>query len=184
MSSREWCVKATIRTQSNISHNQLSKYAVKNGSNVISVTESPQCFSRTTWQSRHGDCHPCTCGADRSVQLRPAFVLSFAHWLSGYVLVIFFVNIGVVQFNSFKWKLDLVFEVIVHTKWNLWLLFPFPHIVSFFRGSQRGILKYDLDNIMNIMKGMGNGSVKLQKRQKNSEKCDLCTISSLLKLER
>ncbi len=69
---------------------------------------------------------------------------SFFHLLIdclGYVLVIFFVNIGVVQFNSFKWKLDLVFEVIVHTKWNLWLLFPFPHIVSFFRGSQRGIFE-------------------------------------------
>lgn len=51
------------------------------------------------------------------------------------------VNIGVVQFNNFKWNLDLVFKVIVHPKWKLWLLFPFPHIVSFFRGTQRGIFE-------------------------------------------
>ncbi len=51
------------------------------------------------------------------------------------------VNIRVVQFNNFKWNLDLVFKVIVHPKWKLWLLFPFPHIVSFFRGTQRGIFE-------------------------------------------
>ncbi len=39
---------------------------------------------------------------------------SFFHLLIdclGYVLVIFFVNIGVVQFNSFKWKLDLFLKL-------------------------------------------------------------------------
>lgn len=81
------------------------------------------------------------------------------------------VNIGVVQFNNFKWNLDLVFKVIVHTKWKLWLLFPFPHIVSFFRGSQRGLFEVCPGHAFQYNEREWDGQAS-----KETEKCDLCTV--------
>ncbi len=165
VSSREWCIKATIRTQSNISHNQFSKYAVKNGSNVISVMESPLCFSRTTFHlyGCHGDwpydSAPVEQTSRSNSDLPSFFHLLFdclgnilttdlsansqadVHWKIKCKHRSYHLSWLYVQFNNFKWNLDLVFKVIVHPKWKLWLLFPFPHIVSFFRGTQRGIFE-------------------------------------------
>lgn len=150
-------VKATIRTQSNISHNQFGKYAVKNGSNVISVTESPQCVSRTLFFSIfhlygcHGDSAPLEQIGQSNSDLPLFFHLFFdclgnipvlATDLSGNSKADVHLKI---KCKHWTYRLSWMVVQFNFSKVQIWLLkrtsspkiLPLPH-VSFLCGTQQG----------------------------------------------
>lgn len=80
-----------------------------------------------------------------------------------------------VQFNNFKWNLDLFFEVNESSDYDFLFLILFLSSVE----HNREFFKYALDTLFNIMKENGEWDCQAPKETKKGLLCRMCTIFQL-----